>query len=313
VPAALRSVRRDEPGSIEGHEAPGRIRESTLFGILIRKVNLKSPATIPKKSRSQRKRALEDGNGADQYFSRAVGKALEILEFLQAQELPLGLNDITRQIGLTKASAFRLLRTLENSGYLATNADGTYEFVPEFGTIVPSQFPMRLVKVAAPHVKALSRELRETVSLAVLFENRSEVVAVAESPELIRMSNVVGHILPPNASSLGKVITAFQSSDRREKLLRSFGIYRFTECTITDTADLNREYELIKAQGFATDREETVPGGNCFGVPIFSPSGKVAAAVSMSIPKLRLGGKQYEDSIKGSLTTLAKKVSSALA
>ena len=112
-----------------------------------------------------------------------------------------------------------------------------------------------------PHVHALNLELTETVSLAALFENRVEVVAVVESPHDIRMSNVVGHILPPNASSLGKVITAFQPPVQREGLLRSFKIYRFTDQTITDHKDLSREYENIRLQKFAIDREECAPVG----------------------------------------------------
>lgn len=251
----------------------------------------------------------EDEQGSDPYLSRAAAKALQILEFLRTQEEPVSLVDIARRIGLTRASTFRLLRTLEVSSYLTVNAMGMYAFVPEFGSGVPTQLPMRIVKSATPEIREVSRELKETVSLAVLFENRSEVVAVVESNEMIRMSNVVGHILPPNASSLGKVITAFQSQARREKLLRSFGVYRFTEHTITEPASLDQEFEQIRNTGFARDREETVYGGNCFGVPIFSPSGSVVAAISTSIPKMRLGGIERETSIVVALSSVAKRVS----
>ena len=120
-------------------------------------------------------------------------------------------------------------------------------------------------------MQQLSRQLRETTSLAALFDNRIEVIAVVESPQPIRMSNIVGHILPPNASSLGKAITAFQNEERREKLLRSYGVYRFTEHTITDRTDLDREYARVREQKFATDLEESVSDGHCFGVPIFGP------------------------------------------
>jgi IclR family acetate operon transcriptional repressor len=52
------------------------------------------------------------------------------------------------------------------------------------------------------------------------------------------MSNVVGHILPANASFMGKAITAFQTEERREKLLRSHEIYRFTDHTVVDRSHL---------------------------------------------------------------------------
>src|SRR5574341_1041703 len=89
-------------------------------------------------------------------------------------------------------------------------------------------------QIAMPCMKELSREFRETVSLAFLFENHIEVVEVVESPQKVQMGNVVGGVIPPHASSLGKSITAHQPEGRREKLLRAYGICQFTPGTITD-------------------------------------------------------------------------------
>jgi DNA-binding IclR family transcriptional regulator len=281
--------------------------------ILIQRVNLKPVTAGIKEIDSRRKGSTGQHNVPDQYFSRAVGKALEILQLLQAENAHLGLAEITRRIGLTKASTFRLLRTLEISGYLSANPNGTYAFVAEFGSTVPSQSPMRLVKLATPKMLDLNRNIRETITLAMLFSNRSEVISLVESPEIIRMTNVVGHILPPNASSLGKAITAFQSAERREKLLRSFGIYRFTEKTITERSELANEYASIRDRCYATDNEETVLGGNCFGVPIFSsPGGDVVGAISMSVPKLRLGDGGRAGAIIAALSAVAQSISAAL-
>jgi len=36
----------------------------------------------------------KETHGGDQYFSRAVGKALEVLEFLQSELKPLSMNEI---------------------------------------------------------------------------------------------------------------------------------------------------------------------------------------------------------------------------
>jgi DNA-binding IclR family transcriptional regulator len=81
------------------------------------------------------------------------------------------------------------------------------------------------VRRGTPYLQHITRELREAASRAALFDNYIEVVAVIQSPQLLPMSNVVGNILPPNASSLGKAITAFQASAGREKLIRSFGMF----------------------------------------------------------------------------------------
>jgi DNA-binding IclR family transcriptional regulator len=252
--------------------------------------------------------AAESRTG-DQYFSRAVGKALEVLEFLQSELKPLSMNEIGRQIQLSKTSAFRILRTLETLGCVVVDGRGQYMLAPGIHAVTPTQWLGKLHRVGLPHLEALSRELSETSTLAALFENRVEVIAVVESPHVIRMSNVVGHILPPNASSLGKAITAFQPLDQRERLLRSFGIYRFTKHTITDRKDLSREFEGIRLQKYAIDREECAYDGICFCAPIFGPNGQVSAAMSTSMPKTRLRDSAHEEAIIATVLATADQLS----
>jgi DNA-binding IclR family transcriptional regulator len=261
-----------------------------------------------KTGRNLRSKSTEKPGGRDKYFSRAVSKALEVLEFLQTESDALSMNEIAMRLQLSKTSAFRILRTLETTGYVTQDGRGQYKLAPGIHAVTPTQWLGKLVRVAMPHMQALNLELTETVSLAALFENRVEVVAVVESPHDIRMSNVVGHILPPNASSLGKVITAFQPPVPRERLLRSFKIYRFTDQTITDQKELSREYENIRLLKFAIDREECAPGGVCFSVPVFGSGGQVSAAISLSMPKTRLGGSDQEKSIISALRTTADEL-----
>src|SRR5258708_39849324 len=240
-----------------------------------------------KTSRNLRVRNSEEPQGRDKYFSRAVSKALEVLEFLQTESNALSMNEIAQRLQLSKTSAFRLLRTLDTTGYITLDGRGQYKLSPAIHAVAPTQWVGKLLRVAMPHIQTLNLELTETVSLAALFENRVEVVAVVESPHDIRMSNVVGHILPPNASSLGKVITAFQPPVQRERLLRSFKIYRFTDQTITDQKDLSREYENIRLQKFAIDREECAPGGGYFSVPTFKTRVQGLGGISFLEPKNR--------------------------
>jgi DNA-binding IclR family transcriptional regulator len=276
---------------------------------------LKTKIARPAKSGTPNLAKTETGAGSrtgDQYFSRAVGKALEVLEFLQSELKPLSMNEIGQQIQLSKTSAFRILRTLETLGCVVVDGRGQYVLAPGIHAVTPTQWLGKLHRVGVPYLEALSRELAETSTLAALFENRVEVIAVVESPHVIRMSNVVGHILPPNASSLGKAIAAFQPQEQRERLLRSFGTYRFTKHTITDRKLLSQEYELIRTQKYAIDREECAYDGICFCAPIFGPNGQVSAAMSTSMPKTRLGDKAHEEAIVAQVLTTADQLSSDL-
>jgi len=252
---------------------------------------------------------VEDGG---QYFSRAVSKALETLELLQLRQESMSLDEIARQVQLSKTSVFRLLRTLEGAGYVTTSGWGKYGLAPGVQAIVSTQWLARLLRTATPRLQDLTRDLHETASVAALFHNRIEVIAVVESPQTVRMSNVVGHILPPNASSMGKAIAAFQIDERREKLLRSHGIYRFTDHTMVDRSELCREWERVQLQKFAVDREESVYDGVCFAVPIFGEAGEVHAAISVSLPKARLRNAEHEAAVVKALTAAAAQIAADL-
>lgn len=251
----------------------------------------------------------EDGR---QYFSRAVSKALETLELLQLQQAPMSLSEIACHVQLSKTSVFRLLRTLEVLGYVTASGWGNYALAPGVQSVVSTQWLAKLLRAATLRLHNLTRDLHETASLAALFDNRIEVMAVVESPQAVRMSNVVGHIVPPNASSLGKAIAAFQTEERREKLLRSHGIYRFTDHSIIDRSELFREWERVRARRFATDREESVYDGVCFGVPIFGEGGEVNAAISVSLPKARLRQAEQEAAMIEALTAAAAEIATDL-
>jgi IclR family acetate operon transcriptional repressor len=266
---------------------------------------------MPKSVAASRKSidSEKPGSGGNQYLSRAVSKSLKVLELLQSARSSMGLKEIARRIQLSKTSTFRLLRTLEAAGCLVPVGAGEYRLAPGIYSVVPTLWLARMLRVATVRMQELNATLRETISLAALFDNRAEVVAVIESPQIIRMSNVVGLILPPNASSLGKVITAFQTEEQREKLLRSYGCWRFTQQSITDPARLQEEFRRIRAEKFAADREESVPDGICFGVPVFNPVGEVNVALSSSLPKMRVRDRDHEKAIVSALRATADKIS----
>ena len=169
-----------------------------------------------------------------------------------------------------------------------------------------------LVDAALPHMRTLSREFGETITLAMHFDNRIEVVSTLDSPHLIRMANTVGRILPPHASSLGKAITAHLPDDIVERLRRSYGTHRFTEHTITDEVALKQEYERVRAQGFSIDAEESVLEGCCFGAAVTGPTAIVIAAISLSLPKMRLRDKAMQKQIVAAVREAAAQTTTAL-
>lgn len=246
------------------------------------------------------------------YFSRAVSKALEALEILKRAPEPMALHQLAAGVCLTKSSLLRILQTLEGAGYLERNGSGRYLLTADIRPLVPTRLLSTLLRVATPAMRDLTREFKETTGLAFLFDHHVEVIAVVESPHVMRMGNTVGRILQPHASALGKSIAAFQSDERRERLLRSYGISGFTPHTITDENELAADLGKVRQRGYAIDDQETTIGGHCFGAPIVTAPGVVLSSLSISIPKSRLGPRPWQDQVIHAVRRAAKNIGDAV-
>jgi IclR family transcriptional regulator, acetate operon repressor len=227
-----------------------------------------------------------------EYFIRAVGNAIDILEHIAGSADPVSLSEITERVGQSKSSVFRILCTLEQKGLLERRPGDLFALSQSGLAFKSNQSLARLLRVAQPFMRDLNREFRETISLAYLLENHIEAVAVIDSPQRVRVFNVVGGIIPPHASSVGKCIVAHQPESLREFLLAAYGVHRFTPETIIDAAVLDEQFREVRERGFAIDREESAMGGICFGTPIWTSTNRVSAAISLSLPKDRATDEQ---------------------
>ena len=105
-----------------------------------------------KKAKPQPK---HDDNGGGGYYSRAVAKALEILEILSNAREPLSLGDLTAALKLTKASVFRLLFTLEQTGYIRKLDDGRHVVAHDIRRGMMDRLGEMLLRVARPIIRDL--------------------------------------------------------------------------------------------------------------------------------------------------------------
>ncbi|MCZ2153138.1 MAG: IclR family transcriptional regulator [Bryobacterales bacterium] len=240
---------------------------------------------VTPKPRSGAKSKTSSGSGVS---SRALAKGLEILDILGASNHAMPLGDVSSAAKLGKPSTFRLLQTLRALSYVQQDEHGSYVRGVRLPGDSSHTWVQMLIRAAEEHMARLNADLGETVSLAALMEDHIRVVHTIESPQNIRMSNYPNRILPPYASSLGKAITACQSSEYAQVLIQVYGLYAFTPRTLTQPLLIREDLVRTQERGFACEMEETVLGGCCFGAAIKERGGVVRAAISISLPNSRL-------------------------
>jgi DNA-binding IclR family transcriptional regulator len=89
-----------------------------------------------------------------------------------------------------------------------------------------------------------------------------------------------------HARASGKLLLALAAAPVRETYLARHALEAFTERTITSRAELEREFESIRAAGHAVDDEEFAPGVACVAAPIVIDRAAIGA-FSVSAPLAR--------------------------
>ncbi|HNY42309.1 MAG TPA: IclR family transcriptional regulator [Bryobacteraceae bacterium] len=243
--------------------------------------------------------------------SRSLAKGIQMLEYLADSATPGSLKSLSEQVELGKASALRLIKTLNAMGYLERDENDNYSLARDWPRPREQNRLRTLRESAMPYLESLGSELGETVAMAFLFDDVIRVIEVIDGTHHIRMSNYKGGILQPYASSLGKSIAAYQAPALMQRLLYTYGIFKMTPNTITDFRDIQDEFAAIRQRGYAWDREETVPGGTCIGAPIICAGGEVFSSVSMSMPKARFT-KQVEEMLPALIKDHAARIAAEL-
>jgi len=227
---------------------------------------------------------------------RSVVLTTGILEQLAAEK-ELGVSELAERLGMHKSTVYRFLSTLKDLGYVRQNEDSTryrlsYRILELAGRIL-SGIDVR--QAAHPVMERLAAATRETIHLATLEQNEIIYIDKIDSNQPLRMHSYIGQKIPAYATALGKVMLTWGPRQILDEMLAAGGLKRFTDNTIVDPAELRKEIETIRTQGYAEDREETVPGVRCLAAPIRDQEAVTVAAISISVPVLRFQEEQKGD------------------
>ncbi len=221
---------------------------------------------------------------------KSSARSLDILELLAGYRDGLTLSEICEERGWPKSSTLALLRTLRQRDYLA---DGqrprSYRLGPQVAQLGAAYLAgVDLVRIGQEVVHAVSRRCDETVHLATLDGSDVLYVAKEEGTGQVRMVSAVGKRIPAHGTGVGKMLLSGLSG---EELARRLPVGRplatMTATTITDRAALFAELDATRRRGYAIDNGESTLGLRCLAAPVYDASGRMVAAMSVSVPSPR--------------------------
>lgn len=227
------------------------------------------------------------------YPVRSVAKALEILLLLRDHET-IGISEISRQLGIARSTAHRLVSMLEHYGFAQRDPKSrVYRCGPALVSLgLSAVVHMDIRRRARPHMERLANEVEETVTLIALEGSDVRFLDCVESPRTIRVTARTGLLRPAHCTSAGKAILAGLDRDELDELYPEAPLRGLTDRSITSRDELLSELAQVRRAGYATNIGESDADLAAVGVAIPDVAGAPRAGLGIAAPQVRLAPAQ---------------------
>lgn len=259
--------------------------------------------------------ARRDGaaDSAEGGGSRAVLRALAILELMMEAGRPLLVAEIIAALRIPKSTAYELVNTLTAAGYLAPHGGDKRLFLGrklfELGSAYQNE--VDLVKDGSRTIADLRDRTGETVQLSVLDGTMMLVLMKEEGSNPIRIVSHVGSRVPVNWAASGRLLVSDLGDGELREFLRGTVRQSPTGRARLDIDDLVREIRRARKLGYAIEVNETNEHAGCVAAPVFDKSGRCVAAISIVAPAAKLTARNRAGLV-AAVTDAAKALSHRL-
>jgi IclR family acetate operon transcriptional repressor len=219
------------------------------------------------------------------------------METLGREPGAVGVSELGRQLDMDKSSVSRMLRTLEQAGFVAQDPV-TQRYTLGLTLGILGHKALRRIDLrgaARPSLERLAEVTGECSHIAILADNRAFYIDQAAPDRGVIVDAPIGTLAPLFCTALGKSLLAFQPERIREQILSSMVFEPYTRRTIVDRASLETHLVQVKRNRVAFDDEEFSIGVRCIAAPVFRHDGSICGAIGVSGPSPRVTDDRLRD------------------
>ncbi|WP_344049444.1 IclR family transcriptional regulator [Streptomyces thermoalcalitolerans] len=220
----------------------------------------------------------------------ALRRGLDILELLVDEDQGLRVPEITRRLGLPRATTHELVNTLIDRGYLDQSE--------ETGRVT---LGVKVLRLGAAYERgldlaAVGRECAaevanacgETVQVVVRDAGFAVFIVRVDSTHPVRLVSQVGSRLPASCTAGGKALLSTLPEAELDALFPDdAALQKMTPNSISTRKRLLADLEAARERGWAEENCESNDHVACVAAPVYDRLGKCVAAMSISVPVLR--------------------------
>ena len=216
---------------------------------------------------------------------QVIDRLAQLLTAIAAANEPVSLKTLSSATGLHPSTAFRILASMSEHGFVERSPSGHYQLgvrLLQLGSRVQGSLDLR--REARPILEWLRDEIGETINL--IMREGDEVVYLerATPSRMMRVEQMIGGHAPLHVTAVGKLFLAQDGAEACLEYAERTGLRPRTPYSITDPASLWRAVKNALQQGYAMDNQEAELGVGCIGVPVRDSIGNIVAGLSVSAP-----------------------------
>ncbi len=219
---------------------------------------------------------------------RAVVRALAIFDAFDEQSLSLTLQEIGQRIAMPKATAFRLVNTLERAGFLIRLENNHYCLslkLVRLAGLVRSTVTLR--DVARPVMIDVNRRTGETITLNTIDGASRICLEVVDTPAPLMTIARPGERVSLLYGATSRILLAYMSAQERAAVIAAH-----PDGSDIDMEALERELQRYRRQGYAITRSQRVQGVTAIAVPVTNVDGTVRECLALTGPSGRVDARE---------------------
>ena len=223
----------------------------------------------------------EQDAATGQYQVKSLSRGLALLKLFDVERPRWTLSDLVRASGMHKATCYRLLRTLEQDGFLVSDTDsGEYALGPALTRLaILAESGDELARTAQPYLERLVEITGETVDMTVWNDAGPLLVAqVLSRTRLFQPMNSVGTVFTESPASHVKLWLAF-GTEAQQARMRSVLTPDRNGIGLSGPA-LEETVERVRRDGVAFDVAELREVFSA-GAPVLDAAGRMVAGVAV--------------------------------
>jgi IclR family acetate operon transcriptional repressor len=221
----------------------------------------------------------------------SASKALALLEAItRIHGNTFGVTEVALDIGVPKSTAHRLLKTLEDHGFVGRSG-ARYRVGGSFFELIEAARWTEFgeLRDAAPRPLNWLFERADAIAVHIAVLSGSDVLYLDKvtKPAGTRLPSRVGGRFPASCTALGKAMLAFGPGTAVKRVIDK-PMVRATPYSVVQHRQFVQQLAAARQAGYAVEREEACHGTICVAAPVMQ-DGRAVAAVSLCVPTMGLG------------------------